>query len=70
MITDTEIKTKGIQALITELGSVGMEKFIALIQREPFDYTNWQRNLWNNRSVEELSKEAMQTSKTLNNENG
>ncbi len=69
MITDTEIKTKGIQALIAELGSVGMEKFIALIQREPFDYTIWQRNLWNDRSIEELSKEAMQTSKTLNNEN-
>lgn len=63
MITDAEIKTKGIQALIAELGSVRMEKFIALIQREPFDYTKWQRNLWNDRSVEELSKEAMQLKK-------
>jgi hypothetical protein len=70
MITDTEIKTKGIEVLIAELGSVGMEKFIALIQREPFDYTKWQRNLWNDRSVEELSKDAMQTRKTLDNENG
>jgi len=69
MITDSEIKTKGIQALIDELGSVGMEKFIALIQREPFDYTKWQRNLWNDRSIEELSKEAMQSGKTSNNEN-
>lgn len=70
MITDTEIKTKGIQVLIAELGSVGMEKFIALIQREPFDYTKWQRNFWNDRSVEELSKDAIQTRKMLNNENG
>jgi hypothetical protein len=70
MITDTEIKIKGIEVLIAELGSVGMEKFIALIQREQFDYTKWQRNLWNNRSLEELSKEAMQTRKTLNNEDG
>jgi glutamyl-tRNA reductase len=58
MITDTEIKKKGIQALIGELGSVGMEKFIALIQREPFDYTKWQRSLWIDHTVEELSKEA------------
>jgi hypothetical protein len=65
MITDSEIKTKGIQALIAELGSVGMEKFIALIQREPFDYTKWQRGLWNDQSVEELSKDAMQFRRTL-----
>lgn len=56
--------------MITELGSVGMEKFIALIQREPFDYTEWQRDQWNEYSVEELSKNAMQYSKTVNNENG
>lgn len=70
MMTDTEIKARGIRILITELGSVGMEKFIALIQREPFDYTEWQRDQWNEYSVEELSKNAMQYSKTVNNENG
>lgn len=69
-MTDTEIKARGIRILITELGSVGMEKFIALIQREPFDYTEWQRDQWNEYSVEELSKNAMQYSKTVNNENG
>ncbi|MFK5951150.1 MAG: hypothetical protein QM500_20540 [Methylococcales bacterium] len=39
MITDTEIKSKGVQILATHLGDVEMERFIALIQREPFDYT-------------------------------
>jgi hypothetical protein len=28
--------------------------------REPFDYTEWQRDLWNDKSVEEISKLAMQ----------
>ena len=35
-ITDTEIKLKGIKALITALGEVQAEKFISLIMREPF----------------------------------
>ena len=39
MMTDTEIRVKGIQILAQYLGDIEMERFIALIQREPFDYT-------------------------------
>ena len=59
MITDTEIKIKGIKALMNSLGSVDAERFISLIQREPFDYTKWQRTLWEGQSVEEISRNAM-----------
>ncbi len=59
MITDTEVKIKGVQALTKSLGSVGAERFIALIQREPFDYTKWQRTLWEGEGVEEISRNAM-----------
>ena len=38
MITDTEIKQRGIKALIADLGNVQAERFISLIIREPFDY--------------------------------
>ena len=41
MITDTELKLKGITVLTDALGNVGMEKFISLLLREPFDYTKW-----------------------------
>ncbi len=41
MFTDTEIRTTGFRALVAALGDVQAEKFIALIQREPFDYTQW-----------------------------
>jgi hypothetical protein len=57
--TDTELKIQGVEALIAALGEVMAERFIALINREPFDYTEWQRNLWNDKSIEELSKAAM-----------
>ena len=59
MITDTEVRVKGVKALTKSLGNVGAERFIALIQREPFDYTKWQRTLWEDQSIEEISKTAM-----------
>ena len=57
--TDTEIKAAGFRALVAALGDVQAEKFIALIQREPFDYTRWQRTLWPHKSIEEISRAAM-----------
>jgi hypothetical protein len=59
MLTDTEIKMTGVDALVAALGEVQAEKFIALIQREPFDYTQWRRTLWPDKSVEEISEAAM-----------
>jgi len=60
MITDTEIKIKGLEALINTLGKVEAERFISLVMREPFDYTKWQRTLWVDKPVAELSAAAMQ----------
>lgn len=59
-ITDTEIKTKGIETLIEALGELNTERFITLLLREPFDYTEWQRNLWTGKSVEEVSAMAIE----------
>jgi len=59
MKTDTEIKIDGTKALIDALGELQAERFIALIGREPFDYTRWQRDLWPQTSIEEISEAAM-----------
>ena len=59
MITDEELKVEGVKALTEALGDVQAEKFIALIMRSPFDYTKWQRKLWIEKSVEEISDAAM-----------
>lgn len=64
MITDTEIRVKGIKALTHALGDVQAERFITLIIREPFDYTKWQRDLWTDKSVEEISHDAIRHQKT------
>ncbi len=59
MITDTEIKTKGFQVLAQNLGDIEAERFVALIQREPFDYTKWRRDMDEELSLEEISRKAM-----------
>ncbi len=62
MITDTEIKIKGLQILTQYLGDVEAERFISLIQRERFDYTRWRQNqdLDETLTLEEISRKAMQ----------
>ena len=60
MITDTEIKLKGVQVLAEHLGDVEAERFIALIQREPFDYTKWRQGLDEDLNIEEISQKAME----------
>jgi hypothetical protein len=59
MSTDTEVRIRGLRALVEMLGPVDAERFITLILREPFDYTQWQRQLWAEKSVDELSQAAM-----------
>ncbi len=59
-MTDTQIKLDGLKALASALGEVDAEKFVTLMLREPFDYTKWQRTLWPHRSVEDISRAAME----------
>lgn len=60
MITDTEIKVQGYRVLTQYLGDVEAERFIALIQREPFDYTQWRQSMNDDLSIEEISRRAME----------
>jgi hypothetical protein len=58
MMTDTELRLQGIKVLARVLGTVEAERFVALIQREPFDYTKWRQDQWNDLSIEETSSRA------------
>ncbi|GHT68266.1 hypothetical protein FACS1894110_15390 [Spirochaetia bacterium] len=59
MAAEMALRTKGMEILINNLGKVEAERFISIIIKEPFDYTEWQRDLFNNLSVRELSSLAM-----------
>ncbi len=60
MLTDTVLRSTGMNILIDHLGMVDAERFIALVNREPFDYTTWQSDLFDGMSLEELSSAAME----------
>ena len=65
MKTDTIIRTEGMNILIKNLGLVEAERFVMLIQREKFDYTKWQENLFENMTIDEIYNSAAE----LRNEN-
>ena len=43
MKPDTVIRNEGMSALLNALGQVDAERFIALMIKEPFDYTEWRK---------------------------
>ena len=53
-----EILDQGFAGLVENLGVVDAEHFIALIKRDNFDYTVWQREYFDAKTPEEISKEA------------
>jgi hypothetical protein len=54
MKTDTVVRLEAMNALLVSLGSVDTERFISMIKRDTFDYTEWQRDLWNDKSIDEI----------------
>ncbi len=60
IITDTEVKKRGLSALMDALGEVDAERFIMLLNRDPFDYTTWQQGAFQNNKIKEISAQAMQ----------
>jgi hypothetical protein len=60
MQAEMALREEGMKILIHKLGRVEAERFISLIIRDPFDYTEWQRDLFNDMSVKELSALAME----------
>lgn len=58
MKTDTEVCVDGMKALTKALGPVEAERFIALLNRERFDYTEWRKQQWLEETVASLATKA------------
>ena len=59
MNNDTVLKNEGMKVLATHLGLVKAERFISLMIREPFDYTEWQRGLYKDVLLDDFLNAAM-----------
>ena len=58
MRSNTIVKNEGMRALSERLGPVDAERFITLLRREPFDYTEWRQNLYKDMPLDEFLKKA------------
>jgi hypothetical protein len=59
MTNSTALLNRGMRCLHNELGILDAERFVALLLREPFDYTEWRRNnLFAGMSLDEIIDEA------------
>ena len=59
-MTETVLMKTGMKVLIQQLGNINAERFISILLREPFDYTEWRKsNLCIGMTVDEISTEAM-----------
>jgi len=67
MKPDTLIKTEGMEILTKHLGLVEAERFVMLMNKEAFDYTKWQENLFEGMTIEEISNAAMELRNKMKN---
>jgi hypothetical protein len=51
---DNVLRLEAMDILIKALGLIDAQRFIASVQSERFDYTDWRSNLWEDRSLEEI----------------
>jgi hypothetical protein len=58
MKTDMELRSDAMLLLRQTLGLVEAERFLALVQRDKFNYTNWRSQQWVDCKVSELAREA------------
>ncbi|GHS95223.1 hypothetical protein FACS1894139_18610 [Planctomycetales bacterium] len=58
MRNDAVIQSEGMQALSERLSIVEAERFITLLLRESFDYTEWQRDHWKDEDLGDFLKKA------------
>ena len=70
MNRDTVLKNEGMKILSTHLRLVNAERFISLMIREPFDYTEWQRDLYKDVPLDDFLKNAMEFRLSKNSSEG
>jgi hypothetical protein len=54
MRTDTILRVDAMNVLIENLGEVDAKRFISIVKSDNFDYTKWQRNLWKDKTIDEI----------------
>jgi len=64
MRTDSALRYEAMELLLKVFGMVDAERFISMIKRDNFDYTEWRRMQWNDMTIEEIHEAATAYEKT------
>ena len=56
--SESALRMAGMKLLIEGLGAVNAERFIHCVKVDSFDYTEWQRGLWKDKTIEEIHASA------------
>jgi len=58
MRTDSVLRYEAMDVLVQALGMVDAERFISMVKRDTFDYTEWRRGMWNDVTIDDIYAEA------------
>ena len=58
MRTEAVLKVEAIDLLLRTFGVLETERFITSIKNNNFDYTEWHKNLWKDKSINEIHNMA------------
>lgn len=58
IMDDTEVRIMGVEALNKTLGPTGALRFLALLHREPTDYVEISRRLYEGQTIDEIFQRA------------
>ena len=58
MLGNTALKDEGMRILAEQLGLVEAERFIMLLRRDQFDYTQWRQGLFKDVPLDTFLKDA------------
>ena len=62
---EREIYSKGMKCLAEHLGDIESDQFIAIVNRNKANYTEWRReNLFKDMTLEELNKDILEYAKS------
>ena len=56
--SDADIRSDGFRLLFQHLGNVNAKRFLAMVNRERFDYTQWCSQQWSTESFASLAAKA------------
>ena len=55
-VSDNELSIRGMNLLKDQLGPVDAERFVYILVKDRFDYTEWQRDLFQGENVRSLGE--------------